>query len=204
IDPRRDEIIRHPDLVEKWAEIGLKKVFIGLESIDDEELRSLNKKCTVEKNNRAIEILHANNVDPLGAFVIQPHYTRKHFDDLLKYLDRMRIYYHEFTVLTPFPGTEFYNQVKDEVLESDRRLYDLAHSMFPTTIPAAEFYALLSRLYRRAQSPVRAMRIRPNVSPFYRMRFLRLIPGILSLFVSARRAYRRYLAAMDERAVARQ
>jgi len=88
---RVDEIVRHPDLVEKWAEIGLKKIFMGLESINDDELRQLNKKCTVEKNNRAIDILHANNVDPLGAFVIQPYYTKKDFDDLLKYLDKMRI-----------------------------------------------------------------------------------------------------------------
>lgn len=190
---RADEITRHPDLVEKWAEIGLKKVFLGLESINNEELQSLNKKCSVDKNNRAIEILHTNGVDPLGAFIIQPHYTKKDFDDLLRYMDRMRIYYHEFTIMTPFPGTAFYNQVRDEILQTDRRIFDLAHSVLPTSIPADEFYRLLSRLYRRAHSPVRALRIKPNVSPFKRFRFLRLVPGITSLFLGAKRAYRTHV-----------
>ncbi|HEX9912932.1 MAG TPA: radical SAM protein, partial [candidate division Zixibacteria bacterium] len=145
---RVDEINRHPDIVEKWAEIGLKKVFLGLESFKDEELISLNKKCTVEKNNRAIEILHKNKVDPLGAFVIQPYYKKEDFDALLEYLDKMKIYYHEFTILTPFPGTEFFDKVKDQLVFTDTRLFDLAHSLLPTELPSEEFYRLYSRLYR--------------------------------------------------------
>jgi radical SAM superfamily enzyme YgiQ (UPF0313 family) len=187
---RVDSINRHPDIVEKWAEIGLKKVFLGLESFRDEELECLNKRCSVEKNNRAIEILHRNKVDPLGAFVIQPHYRKEDFDALLEYMDRMRIYYHEFTVLTPFPGTELYDKVKDRLMHKDNRLFDLAHSLLPTDIPSDEFYQLYSRLYRKAHSPLRALRIRPTVSPFSRMRFLKLLPGLLALFYSGKRAYR--------------
>jgi radical SAM superfamily enzyme YgiQ (UPF0313 family) len=187
---RVDSINRHPDIVEKWAEIGLKKVFLGLESFRDEELEALNKRCSVEKNNQAIEILHQNKVDPLGAFVIQPHYKKEDFDALLEYMDKMKIYYHEFTVLTPFPGTELYDKVKDRLMHKDNRLFDLAHSLLPTDIPSDEFYHLYSRLYRKAHSPVRALRIRPTVSPFSRMRFLKLLPGLLALFYSGRKAYR--------------
>ncbi len=187
---RVDEINRHPDIVEKWAEIGLKKVFLGLESYKDEELKSLNKKCTVEKNNRAIEILHKNKVDPLGAFVIQPYYKKEDFDALLEYMDKMKIYYHEFTVLTPFPGTEFFNKVKDQLIFTDTRLFDLAHSLLPTELPSEEFYRLYSQLYRKAFSPLRALKIKPTVSPFAKMGFLRLLPGLFALFYSGRKAYR--------------
>jgi len=187
---RVDSINRQPDIVEKWAEIGLKKVFLGLESFRDEELESLNKRCSVENNNRAIEILHQNKVDPLGAFVIQPYYRKADFDALLEYMDKLRIYYHEFTILTPFPGTDFYNKVVDQLTSKDNRLFDLAHSLLPTDLPADEFYKLYSRLYRKAHSPLRALRIKPTVSPFSGFGFLRLTPGILSLFRSGRRAYR--------------
>ncbi len=186
---RIDEINRHPDLVEKWAKIGLKKVFLGLETFRDDELNLLNKRSTVENNNRAISILQANKIDPLGAFIIQPYYTQKDFDSLLRYMDRMKIYYHEFTVLTPFPGTDFYNKVKNQMLYSDYRLFDLAHSLFPTAVPVQEFHRLLSRLYRRALSPARAIRIRPAVSPFHHLRFIRLIPGLFSLFKNGRHAF---------------
>jgi radical SAM superfamily enzyme YgiQ (UPF0313 family) len=69
---RVDDIVKHPDLIRKWAESGLKKVFLGLESPNDDEIKALNKKGTVSDNSRAIEILHANSVDPLGAFIINP------------------------------------------------------------------------------------------------------------------------------------
>ncbi|MCJ7497335.1 MAG: B12-binding domain-containing radical SAM protein [candidate division Zixibacteria bacterium] len=187
---RVDEINRHPDIVEKWAEIGLKKVFLGLESFKDEELKSLNKKCTVEKNNRAIEILHNNKVDPLGAFVIQPYYKKEDFDALLEYMDKMKIYYHEFTILTPFPGTEFFDKVKGQLVFKDNRLFDLAHSLLPTELPSEEFYRLYSRLYRKAFSPLRALKIKPTVSPFAKMGFLRLLPGLFALFYAGRKAYR--------------
>lgn len=187
---RVDSINRHPDIVERWAQIGLKKVFLGLESFRDEELESLDKRCTVEKNNQAIEILHKNHVDPLGAFIIQPYYRKADFDALLEYMDKMKIYYSEFTVLTPFPGTELYDKVKDQLTCRDNRLFDLAHSLLPTELPADKFYRLYSRLYRKAHSPIRALKIRPTLSPFANLGFLRLLPGLFSLFYSGRKAYK--------------
>jgi radical SAM superfamily enzyme YgiQ (UPF0313 family) len=187
---RTDSINRHPDLVERWAQIGLKKVFLGLESFRDEELEYLDKRCTVKRNNQAVEILHKNGVDPLGAFVIQPSYRKADFDALLEYMDKMRIYYHEFTILTPFPGTEFYDKVKNQLINSDNRLFDLAHSLLPTALPSEDFYKLYSRLYRKAHSPIRAWKIKPTVSPFYHMGFLRLLPGLFALFYSGRKAYK--------------
>jgi radical SAM superfamily enzyme YgiQ (UPF0313 family) len=187
---RADSINRHPDIVERWAKIGLKKVFLGLESFRDEELESLDKRSTVKGNNQAIEILHKNGIDPLGAFVIQPYYRKADFDALLKYMDRMKIYYHEFTVLTPFPGTEFYDKVKSQLMYSDNRLFDLAHSLLPTALPSEDFYKLYSRLYRKAHSPIRAWKINPTVSPFSHMGFFRLLPGLFALFYSGRKAYK--------------
>lgn len=187
---RVDDIVRHPDLVETWASIGLKKLFLGLESPSDEEITALNKRGTVNENNRAIEILHATGIDPLGAFIIRPEYTRADFDRVLEYMDRMKIYYFEFTILTPFPGTEFYDEVVDDLISTDTRLFDLAHSLFPTRLPVEQYYREFSRLNRKAASPWRAMRIRPTVSPFRRLAYLRMTPQLADLFLSARRAYR--------------
>lgn len=197
---RVDEIVKHPDLVERWAEIGLKKVFLGLESFSDDDLRSLSKSSSVARNNRAIEILQANKVDPMGAFIIQPTYVKADFDNLLRYMDRMKIFYNEFTILTPFPGTDFYERVKDEITSDDRRVFDLAHAVLPTTLPLNEFYSLYSRLYRRANAVRRAVKIRPTVSPFTRLRFVRLLPGLWALFTSSRRAYQMLKQSETEKA----
>ena len=186
---RADDINKHPDLIERWAALGLKKVFLGLESPSDKEIEALNKRGSVSDNSRAVEILHANRVDPLGAFIILPEYTRADFDRILEYMDRMGIYYFEFTILTPFPGTPYFDEVENRLLTRDRRLFDLAHSLLPTQLPAPEFYREFSRLYRRAASPLRALRIKPTVSPFRRMAYFRQAPQLVDLFLSARASY---------------
>jgi radical SAM superfamily enzyme YgiQ (UPF0313 family) len=186
---RVDDIIKHPDLVERWAGIGLKKVFLGLESPNDSEIKALNKKGSVSENSRAVEILHANGVDPLGAFIIEPDYTREDFDRVLEYMDRMNIYYFEFTILTPFPGTKFYDDVRETIVSNDTRIFDLAHSLFPTRLPINQFYHEYSRLHRKAASPLRALRIKPVVSPFRKLSYFRQTPRLAKLFFTSRRAY---------------
>jgi len=188
---RVDDIVKHQDLIEKWADIGLKKVFLGLESPSDNEIKALNKKGSVSENNRAIEILHANGIDTLGAFIINPDYTREDFDRILEYMNKMRIYYFEFTILTPFPGTDFYNQSKNEILSNDHRLFDLAHSLFPTCLPTHKFYREYLRLHRKASSPIRALKIKPAISPFKNMGYFRQIPKGVNLFLSVNKAYRK-------------
>lgn len=187
---RVDSINKHPDLVEKWAEIGLKKIFLGLESPDDEEIKALNKKGTVTENNTAINILHQNGIDPLGAFIINPNYTRSDFNRILDYMDLMKIFYFEFTILTPFPGTEFYDEKRQLLSSNDRRLFDLAHTLLPTRLPVRKFYSEFGRLHRRAMSPLRAYRIKPTVSPFRNFGYIRIAPHLLSLLLSSKKAYR--------------
>ena len=57
---RSDLIIKKPDLIEKWREIGLRAVLVGFESFKDEDLKKLNKRSTVSKNTEAARILKAN------------------------------------------------------------------------------------------------------------------------------------------------
>ena len=102
----------------------------------------------------------------------------------------MRIFYFVFTILTPFPGTPFFDEVRHMIVSHDTRLFDLAHSLLPTRMPIDRFYREFSRLHRRAASPMRALRIKPVVSPFYRMAYIRRAPQLVNLFISSRRAYR--------------
>ena len=110
--------------------------------------------------------------------------------DILRYMDRMKIYYFEFTILTPFPGTPFYDLMRDKLLYTDTRLFDLAHPVLPTSLPLKDFYYLYSRLHRKAMGAGRAIRIKPVVSPFRPEPLARLLPGIVSLFRTSRRAQR--------------
>jgi radical SAM superfamily enzyme YgiQ (UPF0313 family) len=194
---RADSVIRRPDLIEKWASIGLRKVFLGLESVRDSELRAMNKGASVAKNNRAIAALHRFGVAPLGAFIIQPDFVEKDFDAILDYLNEHRIYYHEFTVLTPFPGTPFHEEQRGSLAIEDHRYFDLAHSVLPTKLKPKEFYRNFLGLYRKASSPMRAWRVKPELSPFPALATKGLIPRGIGLHMRSKRAYRRLVKSIE-------
>jgi hypothetical protein len=77
---RTDSIARHPQIIEKWACIGLENVLLGLEGISDDILVSVNEHNTAWANNEAIRILHDNGVMIWGAFIVDPDWTIDQFN----------------------------------------------------------------------------------------------------------------------------
>ncbi len=147
IQARADSIVRRPDIVEKWAEIGLSSVLIGLEKIHDEELAPINKRSSVKINEEAMKILHQNGVDIWGAFIVDPQWTKSDFDDLIKYVCQWKITFPQYTVLTPIPGTAFFDEKLDELTTLNYELYDFLHAVLPTRLPLEEFYSNMAWLY---------------------------------------------------------
>ncbi len=84
---RSDTIVRHPDIIEKWKEIGMELMLIGIESFRDEELEAMNKRSSVYINEEAIRILHENDVTVVAQIIVNPNYTKEDFDALAGYVE---------------------------------------------------------------------------------------------------------------------
>ncbi len=52
-----------------------------------------------------------------------------------------------FTVLTPLPGTELWETVKDKITTDDYAYFDVMHLVLPSKLPPARFYERVARLY---------------------------------------------------------
>lgn len=146
---RSDTIVKRPDIVEKWKEIGMDLILIGFESFKDEELKALNKHNSIKNNEKAIQILHQNGVEIVAYFIINPDYTKEDFDALAEYINRMELTQPIFTVLTPLPGTELYKRRYHEMTNHNYELFDFVHSLLPTRLPKKEFYECLIGLYQK-------------------------------------------------------
>jgi radical SAM superfamily enzyme YgiQ (UPF0313 family) len=147
VQARADSIVKRPDIIEKWADIGLSSALIGFESIRDEELADLNKQSSVKTNEAAMKILNDNGVDMWGMFVVNPQWTKLDFDALIDYVRNMKISFPTFTILTPLPGTAFFQEKLQELTTLNYELFDFFHSVLPTRLPLEEFYANMARLY---------------------------------------------------------
>ena len=43
-------------------------------------------------------------------------------------------------MLTPLPGTDFYEEIKDRLLTNDYDFFDFIHTLLPTDLPLDKFY----------------------------------------------------------------
>jgi len=172
---RADAIVARPDLIEKWRDIGLKTVIMGLESFKDQRLANFNKKSTVELQNQAIGILKANDVRVRAYFIVDPDFTGDDFADLQEYVYKAEITEPMFSILTPLPGTEYYEDVRENIILDRYEFFDLVHALLPTKIPRKDFYREFSNLYRKNYT-FKKMFVKKG-SPF---RLTRLMGGCIS------------------------
>ncbi|HEX9015149.1 MAG TPA: cobalamin-dependent protein [Chloroflexota bacterium] len=149
IQGRADAMVRDPGGMAMLARAGLSTVLMGLEAYREEELGHFNKgkDASVAVNDRAIEIMHDNGIDIWGCFLIDPQWEERDFEGLIEYVKRQRIQFLQFTILTPLPGTQFYEESKD-LIKAGWEKFDFFHSVLPTKLPPERFYEQMASLYR--------------------------------------------------------
>ncbi len=171
---RSDTIVKNPDLIKIWKEIGLERVFVGLEFFRDEDLKYINKGSTVENNKEAIKILNSNGIEIYASFIVRPDFNEEDFKDFKEYCRGMELNFASFAVLTPLPGTDLYEEVKDRLITHDYDLFDFLHTQLPTKLPLKEFFRNLNSLY------FDTIPLGKSIS-FMRKYPLKEIPGLISL-----------------------
>lgn len=150
VQTRSDIICKFPELIEQWKGCGNLSIFLGLEKIDDQGLDSVNKKNSAANNERALEILRDLGVGYTPNFIVDPSWEVEDFEKLKRWIDRTGAYNSGFSVLTPLPGTDLWDEVKDEVNTQDWELFDITHAVLPTKLPLREFYAQYAGLWQHA------------------------------------------------------
>ncbi len=149
MEARTDSIVRHPELVEKWVDVGLYAMLLGLEGATDDALKNVNKSNQLKTNDEAIRILKSLGVIIWGAFIVDPQWKADDFKRLRDYVDEKEITHTQFTVLTPLVGTQLYREWFDELLTYDYTCYDTLHAVVPTRMPREDFYKNFARLYQQ-------------------------------------------------------
>jgi len=157
---RTDSIARNPKVIEHWAEIGLSTILVGFEKFREEELAALNKKSSIALNERAVATMHRYGVDIWGAFIVDPAWGNEDFSALIEYVRSLKISFPQFTVLTPLPGTDFFQERYNEMLTHKYDHFDFFHSVLPTKLPLREFYENMARLYANTSMSLSELKTR--------------------------------------------
>lgn len=148
---RADFIAGHPDLIERFRDLGLRTAIVGFESFFPEELEKYGKRSDVAANRAAIEVLDRLGIDCFATIILGPDWDRSHFRRLEKELKALRIHFVNLQPLTPIPGTDFQAPEGTLLLErADYAQWDLAHlSIRPSRLSVPDYYREILRLYNR-------------------------------------------------------
>lgn len=150
---RADTIVRNEDMVEKMAEAGARTVFLGLESGNQEVLDSYGKKITIRQQFRAIHMLKHYGIKVWGSFIIGARTeTKEMIEKTIRLARKFKPKMGQFSILTPYPGTELFNCLKREnkIITYNWDYYDGAHAVIKTEfLSPRELQKLLVKAYRR-------------------------------------------------------
>jgi len=147
MDIRADTAVEHPELIEKLANNGLKVVITGFESFRDDELKQYNKRSEAKLIQQAIHIFHNNDILLRGNYVVPPDYDENDFKALSEYANSNKVTYAGYTILTPMPGTVYYEEMKDRIIDHDYSKYNFFNSVMKTKLPLERFYENMGNLW---------------------------------------------------------
>jgi radical SAM superfamily enzyme YgiQ (UPF0313 family) len=164
------DVARDPRLVREMGASGCQGVFVGLETLADENLAQQRKRTLPPSRYReAVRLFHDAGIQVNGSFVFGfDHDGPDVFDRTLDFVIEERLECATFHILTPYPGTPLYDSLSAQgrILTRDWSLYDTAHVVFrPARMSPAELLEGYRRSYRRLYSwPVILSRRPPGLS----------------------------------------
>lgn len=160
------DVTDDPSLVRDMALAGCTGVFVGFESLSDENLARARKRTPRTADYaRRVRIFHDHGIQVNGSFVVGFDEDRRDcFATLAQWIEANRLECATFHILTPYPGTPLFRQMAAEgrLLHRDWSLYDTAHVVFrPKHLTPEELALGYDWLYRRLFSPASIWRRKP-------------------------------------------
>jgi radical SAM superfamily enzyme YgiQ (UPF0313 family) len=128
-----DSILRG-NLIERAAEAGLRSIFVGFETLTQENLKRSNKRQNLGRNYKAVaDRLHSLGIMINGSFVFGMDDDGEDvFRHTVDWAVEHGITTATFHIQTPYPGTKLYARMASEgrMLTRDWRLYDTRHVVY--------------------------------------------------------------------------
>lgn len=128
------DVTDDPSLVREMALAGCTGVFVGFESLTNENLTDARKRTPrTEDYARRVKLLHDNGIQVNASFVLGFDHDRLDvFQRTVEWVEANRLECSTFHILTPYPGTPLFRQMESEgrLLHRNWDDYDTSHVVF--------------------------------------------------------------------------
>jgi len=142
LETRGDVLLRNKEVFEYWKTLGMEYMFLGLEAIDEEGLKSFRKGISLSRNFEALEWARSLGITVAINLIVDPAWDKERFETIRKWCMEVPEIVN-LSVMTPYPGTEVWLTESRKLTTRDYRLFDIQHAVLPTKLPLREFYTEL-------------------------------------------------------------
>ena len=126
METRVEDIVRDEDILHKYTKAGVIHIYMGAESGDDDVLNSLNKGIEMKTTKKALELLNQAGIITEASFMVGfPQETWESIDKTIASAIYLNPDVAVFPIVTPWPYTPMYREMKDRIRVFDYSKYNL-------------------------------------------------------------------------------
>lgn len=151
VQTRTDLVCRNPALLSAWRPLAQDfDIFFGLEAASNTGLDRLSKDATINDTVEAARIARSMGYGVTGNFVVDPDWGEQEFEQLWDFVATHRLQRAGYTILTPLPGTELYEKMRQTLRGQPWYKYDMHHLLWEPRLGAERFFELYAETWRRS------------------------------------------------------
>ena len=151
VQSRVDTVARNPELLDAWRPLADEfDVFFGLEAATNEGLTGLTKDATVDQTAQGVAVARHFKYGVTGNFVIDPAWREPDFERLWAFVERHQLFQAGFTILTPLPGTAYFERMRQTLRARRWAHFDMHHLLWEPALGPERFFELYCETWRRS------------------------------------------------------
>ena len=151
VQTRVDVVANQPELLEAWRPLAREfDIFFGLEAATNEHLTGLVKDTTIDRTMEAVRVARELGYGVTGNFVIDPAWEEADFERLWDFVERHDLGRAGFTILTPLPGTAYFDEARERIRAREWAQFDMHHLLWNPKLGPERFFELYCETWRRS------------------------------------------------------
>lgn len=144
------------ELLDSMEKSGCRHLFIGFENLDLEVLKSMNKEMNdPNKYGAAINNIEKSGMQVVYSTIFDDHASVQSGEQLVKFLEKEKVFHVLLNILTPFPGTALRKRMErdDRILTNEPHKCNIRNVVYrPETMPTVMLEALYMNYCRKLYS----------------------------------------------------
>jgi anaerobic magnesium-protoporphyrin IX monomethyl ester cyclase len=126
METRAADIVRDEDILDKYKKAGIIHIYVGTEATQQESLDYVKKDLSIEESIKALALLRDRRIITETSMILGfPDETEDSIAKTLELAMEFNPDFAHFLAIAPWPYADIYNDLKDYIVVTDYRKYNL-------------------------------------------------------------------------------